>query len=127
VGRDRRGTRRSEANCREDEEGDVDLVDPRAEGVLEAAIEIVRAKAVDLQKGREDYLYTAGDRLKAAKVVLEFTRAKPLGSAEGAPMAAIVSPVSVCVFGVPRIGVSMPLGSSQTGLYDFPMACKPAF
>jgi hypothetical protein len=62
--------------------------------------------------------------------VLEFTKAKPaapLGSAEGAPMAAIVSPVSVCVLGVPRIGVTMPLGSSQTGLYDFPMACRPAF
>jgi hypothetical protein len=34
------------------EEIDEGRVDPRAEGILEAAIEIVRAKAVDLQKGR---------------------------------------------------------------------------
>jgi hypothetical protein len=50
--------------------------DPRSEESLEAAIEVVRAKAEDAN-GRRDYLYGVADRLKAAKLVLEFTKAKP--------------------------------------------------
>jgi hypothetical protein len=54
-----------------------EIVDPRSEESLEAAIEIVRAKAKDPLRDGQDYLYSAGDRLKAAKLVLEFTKAKP--------------------------------------------------
>jgi hypothetical protein len=61
---------------------DVDLVDPRAEESLEAAIEVVRSKATDPVSGRKDYLYCVGDRLKAAKLVLEFTKAKPAAKNE---------------------------------------------
>jgi hypothetical protein len=52
------------------------LDDVRAEDSLEAAIEVVRARAEDA-KGRHDYLYGVADRLKAAKLILEFTKAKP--------------------------------------------------
>jgi hypothetical protein len=61
---------------------DADLVDPRAEESLEAAIEVVRSKAIDPTKGREDYLYGVADRLKAAKLVLEYTKAKPAAKSE---------------------------------------------
>jgi hypothetical protein len=55
-----------------------DLIeDSRAEEGLEAAIEVVRAKAKDPLRDGQDYLYSAGDRLKAAKLVLEFTRRSP--------------------------------------------------
>jgi hypothetical protein len=50
-----------------------EIIDPRAEESLEAAIEIVREKAKDPLYDAQDYLYSAGDRLKAAKLVLEFT------------------------------------------------------
>jgi hypothetical protein len=42
----------------------------------------VRAKAKDPLRDGEDYLYSAGDRLKAAKLVLEFTKAKPAAKNE---------------------------------------------
>jgi hypothetical protein len=61
---------------------DVDLVDPRAEEALEAAIEIVPRESGGSTQRPRDYLYTAGDRLKAAKVVLEFTKAKPAAKNE---------------------------------------------
>jgi hypothetical protein len=54
-----------------------DIVDPRAEESLEAAIEVVRSKAKDPLRDGEDYLYPVSERLKAAKLVLEFTKAKP--------------------------------------------------
>ncbi len=59
-----------------------EIVDPRAEESLEAAIEIVRAKVKDPLRDGQDYLYPAGDRLKAAKLVLEFTKAKPASKNE---------------------------------------------
>jgi hypothetical protein len=57
------------------------IEDSRAEESLEAAIEVVRARAEDA-KGRNDFLYGVGDRLKAAKLVLEYTKAKPATKTE---------------------------------------------
>jgi hypothetical protein len=42
----------------------------------------VRAKVKDALRDGQDYLYSAGDRLKAAKLVLEFTKAKPAAKNE---------------------------------------------
>jgi hypothetical protein len=49
---------------------------------LEAAIEVVLAKAPDPLRDGMDYLHPVGERLKAAKLVLEFTKAKPAAKNE---------------------------------------------
>jgi len=56
--------------------------DPRGEEALEAGIEVVRSKATDPLTGKQDYLYPVTERLKAAKMVLEWTKAKPAAKSE---------------------------------------------
>jgi hypothetical protein len=43
---------------------------------------VVRSKAKDPLRDGEDYVYPVAERLKAAKLVLEFTKAKPAAKNE---------------------------------------------
>lgn len=53
-------------------------VDPRSEEALEAALEVIRAKVDDPKTGKQVHLEKTQNRLQAARLVLDFTKSKPV-------------------------------------------------